>query len=332
MSWGERLDPRSSRALAVVLFAFASLLHAQQPAPAKIGFLESGSPAAFGERIAAFRKGLAENGYVEGRNLTIEYRWAEGNYDRLPSYARELVETGVSVIAATGSPNTARAAQAATRTIPIVFANGGDPLKLGLVASLSKPVGNSTGVSFFNSILLEKRVELVRQLLPKAHLIAIIVNPKNPNTPADIGQLEGAAKIFELRTLILNATDESQLESVFQQASRNRADAILVHNDAYFSTLAKRFAALANQSGIPAIYYLKDFVTAGGLISYGTNIVGMYREAGIYTAKILRGGKAADMPVLFPTQFEFVINLKTAKALQMNIPQSVLIRADEVIE
>jgi putative ABC transport system substrate-binding protein len=327
-----QLDRRRALAVLALTLGFPLALHAQRATTPTIGFLESGSPAAFVGRLAAFRKGLAENGYVEGRNLKIEYRWAEGQYDRLPAYASELVERGVAVIAATGSPNTAGAAQAATKTIPIVFANGGDPVKLGLVASLSNPGGNSTGVCFFNSALLEKRIELVRQLLPKARLAAIIVNPKNPNTPADLKQLEIAASNFGLHTLILNVTSEEQLGTAFCEAAQHHSDAILVHNDTYFSTLTKKFAALANQSAIPAIYFLRDFVVAGGLISYGTNVVDMYREAGIYTAKILKGAKPGELPVLLPTKFEFIVNLRTAKILNITIPQAILIRADEVIE
>ena len=326
------MDRRHATAVLAALLGFPSLLRAQRHAGPVIGFLESGSPAAFVDRLAAFRKGLGENGYVEGRNLTIEHRWAEGRYERLPEFAADLVKRGVSVIAATGSPNTARAAQAATKVIPIVFANGGDPVKLGLVPSLSHPGGNATGVSFFNSTLLAKRIELVRQLLPKAKVAAIIVNPNNPNTPADLKELQDAAKSFGLQALILNATDAGELESVFHQAAQNHSDAILVHNDAYFSTLTKQFAGLATRSGIPTIYYLREFVMAGGLLSYGTNIVDMYREAGIYVAKILKGAKPGELPILFPTKFEFIVNLKTAKALNVVIPQSILVRADEVIE
>jgi len=311
---------------------FSAAIHAQRPATPTIGFLESGSPAAFVDRLAAFRRGLAENGYVEGKNLVIEYRWAEGHYDRLPAFAAELVKKGVSVIAATGSPNTARAAQAATKTIPIVFANGGDPLKLGLVSSLGKPDGNSTGVSFFSSTLLEKRMELVRQLLPKAKLVAIVVNPNNPVTASDLKHLKSAATSFGLQTLILNVATEAQLEPAFREAARNHPDAIVVHNDAYFSTLTKQFVAAANRTAIPAIYHLRDFVTAGGLISYGTNHPEMYRQAGVYAARMLKGTKPTDLPVLFPTKFEFIVNLKTAKALNIKVPESVLIRADEIIE
>ena len=304
----------------------------QQTRPKIIGFLESGSPAAFHERLAAFRSGLNQHGYVEGKNITIEYRWAEGQYDRLPAFASDLVQRDVAVIVATGSPNTARAAQAATTTIPIVFANGGDPLKLGLVSSLNRPSGNSTGVSFFNSALLAKRIELARDLLPKAKRVGIIVNPNNSNTPSDIAELQAAAKSVGLQTLILNATSEAELDPAFNLARQNLSDVILVNNDAYFSTLTLKFAEIALRSRIPVIYYLRDFVTAGGLISYGTNIVDMYREAGLYAAKILNGIKPADIPVLMPSKFEFIVNLKTAKALGITIPPSVLVRANEVIE
>jgi putative ABC transport system substrate-binding protein len=314
------------------LVVFSAAPYAQPHETPVVGFLESGSPTAFVDRLTAFRRGLAEHGYVEGKNVIIEYRWAEGQYDRLPAFARDLVKKGVSVIAATGSPNTARAAQAATRTIPIVFANGGDPLKLGLVSSLRKPGGNSTGVSFFSSTLLEKRMELVRQLLPRAKLVAIIVNPNNPVTSSDLSNLESTANSVGLQVVILNATNEEDLEPVFSEAARNHADAILVHNDAYFSTLTRQFAAAANRSGIPAIFHLRDFVTAGGLASYGTNHLDMYREAGSYVAKILKGAKPSDLPVLLPTKFEFIVNLRTAEALNLKVPKSVLVRADELIE
>jgi putative tryptophan/tyrosine transport system substrate-binding protein len=302
----------------------------QSPIPT-IGFLDSGVQKASTARIAEFDKGLAELGYAQHRNVMVEYRWAEGRYDQLPALANELVTLQVSVIAAMGSPNAAMAAQKATTTIPIVFANGGDPVKLGLVPSLSRPGGNSTGVSFFNSALVGKRWGLVRQLVPVASKVAFIVNPKNPNTESDITEALAAAHTLSLEVLVIQMASANDFDPAFAKA-REQTDVAILNNDAYFSSARDELVAVASRHRIPTIYYLKDFIKSGGLISYGTDIPDIYRQAGIYAARILKGAKPAELPVMLPTRFELAINLNTAKALGLPVPQTLLATADEVIE
>jgi putative ABC transport system substrate-binding protein len=307
-------------------------VRAQQPAMPVIGFLDSGSPVAFAARVAAFRRGLNEVGYVEGQNVAIEFRWAEGQYDRLPAMAADLVRRQVVVIAATGSPNSAQAAQAATKSIPIVFANAGDPVKLGLVPSLKRPGGNATGVSYFNSPLGSKRLELVRKLVPTAKVIGFLVNPNNPNAESDTKDTEAAGGVIGAQIAVLKASSESDIDATFAAFAQQRPDALLVNTDAFFSSRNGQFAALAARYAIPTIYYWRDFVTSGGLVSYGADITDAYRLAGTYTGRILKGAKPAELPVLLPTKFELVINLKTAKALGLTVPPTLLALVDEVIE
>jgi putative ABC transport system substrate-binding protein len=311
---------------------WALTARAQQLAMPKIGFLDSGSAAAFATRAAAFRQGLNETGYVEGQNVAIEYRWADGEYDRLPALAADLVGHHVAVIAATGSPNSAEAANAATTSIPIVFANGGDPVNLGLVRSLNRPGGNATGVSYFLSALGPKRLELLRELVPTAAVIGLLVNPNNPVTASDMKDMRAAADTVGQQLRILNASSERDIDAAFATLTQQRASALLVHNDAFFSSRHKRIVELAAYHAVPAIYYLRDFVTAGGLVSYGASVLDGYRLVGTYAGRILKGEKPADLPVQQPTKFELVINLKTAKTLGLTVPDKLLALADEVIE
>jgi putative tryptophan/tyrosine transport system substrate-binding protein len=305
---------------------------AQQPAMPVIGFIDSGSPAAFAGRLTKFRAGLGEGGYIEGRNVVIEYRWAEGHYEHLPALADDLVRRQVSVITATGSPNAAKAAQAVTSSIPIVFANGGDPVKLGLVASLNRPTGNATGVSFYNSALVGKRLEVLHELVPTARVLGFIANPDNPNTVSDLTDAQIAARALGLDIAVERAKSEAEFAPAFAKLIGNRVDAIVVNNDAFFSSRYDQLVAIAAEYRIPTMYYLRSFVAAGGLISYGTDVEDMYRQAGVYTARILNGVKPADLPVMLPTKFQFIVNLKTAKTLGLTVPLTLQASADEVIE
>ena len=304
----------------------------QQPTLPVVGVLGSTSLDDRPPLLAAFRQGLDEAGYVEGRNIAMEYRWAEGQYDRLPALAAELVSNQVAVIVASGPPACALAAKSATATIPIVFATGGDPIALGLVASLNRPGGNITGVSLFNVALVPKQLELVSELVPKAGVIAALVNPDNPNTETEVRELEEAARTLRLQILVLRARAEEDLTSAFAAIVQQRAGAVIVSFDSFFSSRRKQVAAVAARNSIPAVSHWREFTEAGGLMSYGTNLVDAYRQMGVYAGKILNGAKPADLPVVRPTKFELVINRKTANALGLTVPPSLLARADEVIE
>jgi putative ABC transport system substrate-binding protein len=304
---------------------------AQQPAMPVIGFLNSATPELYQFNVAAFRQGLQEVGWFEGKNVLIEYRWAHGNYDRLPALAAELVERRVAAIAATGDVGSARAAQAASAAIPIVFTIGGDPVRFGLVKSYSRPGANVTGISLISSAIGSKRVELLHELAPKV-MIALLMNPDNPNAEAEQRDAQEAARIPGHQTLVWNVRNKSDFDAVFETFIRARAGALFVATDPMLLSQRDVLVEFAARRRIPAIYFVREFVTAGGLLSYGASIRNMYREAGIYIGRILKGTKPADLPVLQPTLIEFVVNLKTAKALGLSVPQSLLLRADEVIQ
>jgi putative ABC transport system substrate-binding protein len=306
---------------------------AQQSRVPVVGFLASASEAAYAPTIAAVRSGLNEAGYVEKRNLLIEYRWANFQYERLPALAAELAKRPVDAIFATGSVVSAIAAKSATANIPIVFANGSDPVQYGLVASLNRPGGNVTGITFINAQLGPKRVELLRLLNPKTAIIAVLVNPKNPNA-ADAKTFEAAGRTVGVKIVIVSASTEPELREAFNRAVEQHADAMLVHVDALFNDQGgeTEIVALAAQHRLPTMMAAGAFVARGGLISYGADTRDLNRQAGVYIARILRGEKPADLPVVQPTNFALRINLKTAKTLGLSIPESFLLLADEVIE
>ena len=302
---------------------------AQQKALPVIGFLGVNSPGAMASYAAAFHRGLSETGYVEGQNATIEHRWAEGHYDRLPALAADLVGRKVDVIATSGAG--ARAAKDATSTISIVSLVG-DPVATGLYASLARPGGNLTGVSPLTSELTPKRLELLSELVPQAGLIALLVNPNNPNIARDIKAMQEAARAKGVQLHILKAGAEGELETAFGSLVQQHAGALVVGADPFFNSRREELVALAARHAVPAIYEWRESVVAGGLISYGPSLTGIWREIGVYAGKILKGAKPADLPVQQPTTFELVVNLNTAKALGLTVPPSILSRADEVIE
>ena len=311
--------------------AWPLTVHAQQPAMTVIGFLSSASSEAYAPYVAAFRAGLAETGHVENSGLAIEFRWADGQYSRLPALAEELVRRSVSLIVATGGLASAQSARAATSSIPIVFTSGFDPVGMGLVSSLNKPGGNLTGVSFFAAQLSAKRIGILRQLVPSAP-IALLINPNNPNAAVELGDAQAAVKLAGQSIGVLNASSERDLGDLAASFDRERPGAILVGSDPFFVTQRHRIIALTARYAIPAMYNERQIVLDGGLLSYGASIAEVYRQAGVYAGKILNGAKPAELPVLQPTKFELVINLKAAKALSLAIPPSLLALADEVIE
>ena len=305
---------------------------AQQPAMPMIGFLNGASPVPFAFFVAALRQGLGEAGYVEGRNVAVEYRWGEGQNDRLPALAADLVGRQVAVIAATGGNAAALAAKTATTKIPIVFSGGGDPVRLGLVASLSRPGGNATGVNMFTSALEPKRLGLLRELVPSAALIAVLINPNSPNFETQLKDLQEAARAAGQQIHILHASSEGELDTAFVTLTQLQAEAALIGSDPFFNSRRDHIVALAARYAIPAIYEWREFAAAGGLMSYGTDLAEAYRQVGIYTGRILKGDKPADLPVMQSLKFDFVINLKTAKALGLDVPPGLSARADEIIE
>jgi putative ABC transport system substrate-binding protein len=304
---------------------------AQQKAMPVIGWLSSASPGPFASFVAAFHQGLSETGYVEGQNVAIEYRWAEGRYDRLPALAADLVGRKVDVIAADAVTST-RAAKDATSTIPVVFISGSDPVERGLVASFARPGGNLTGLAMMVAELAPKRFELLSEMVPQASIIALLVNPNNVQTDGVIKGVREAARAKAVQLQILKASTEGEIDAAFGTLMQLQADALVVGPDVFLYSRREQLVALAVRYRIPAIHEWRGAVAAGGLISYGADITGVFRQLGIYAGKILKGAKPADLPVQQPTTFELVVNLKTAKALGLTVPPSILARADEVLE
>ncbi len=305
---------------------------AQQPAMPVIGFLHPASADAIANRLRVFRRGLKEAGFVEGENVTVDYRWAEGQLDRLPALAAELVRRRVAVIVAPAANEVGLAAKAATTTIPIVFAVSEDPVKLGLVASLARPGGNVTGVNFFNAELNAKRLELLRELIPHAKRIGLLINPDVISGAVAVRDVEAAAPAMGLQTQVVNASTSGEIDAAFATFARERPDALFVTGNPLFNSRRLQLALLAARHAIPASYASRDYPEDGGLMSYGTNVADAYRQVGIYAGRILKGAKPADLPVVQATKFELVINHKTASMLGLTVPPTLLARADEVIE
>jgi putative tryptophan/tyrosine transport system substrate-binding protein len=312
--------------------AWPLVARAQQPAMPVIGFLNSASSGPAAPHVAAFRHALSEAGYVEGRTVAIDYRWAEGHYDRLPALAADLVRRQVAVIVATGGSVAVAAAKAATASIPIVFSSGTDPVQIGLVASLNRPGANLTGVHLFISGLDPKKLGLLRELVPQASLIAVLFNPSNPEARARLTAVQEAARAVGQQIHVLHASTEPDLDAAFATLTQLKAGAIVVGADPFFNSRRDHIVALAARHAIPAIYEGREYAMAGGLMSYGTSLAEGYRQVGTYTARVLKGEKPADLPVVQSTRFEFVINLETAKALGVDVPPGLSARADEVIE
>jgi len=318
-------------ALGSAAVAWPLAAQAQQPALPVVGFLGSGSPQSDAFRVAAIRQGLIESGSVDGRNVAFEYRWAEDHYERLPALAADLVRRRVAVIATSGTA-TAIAAKAATTTIPIVFATGGDPIALGLVESLSRPGGNMTGANFLSGTLIAKQFKVLHETVPKTPWIGYLADSTNPNTEADLKYALAAAELVGQKITIVQAHTDSELETAFVTLVQQRVGALIVNPDPFFLSRRNKLVELAARQKIPAIYNLREYVTAGGLMSYGTSITEAHRIAGLYAGRILKGEKPADLPVQRSTKVELVINLKTAKALGLTVPPQIVARADEVIE
>jgi len=306
--------------------------HAQQQGMPVIGFLSSRSPAESGSALAAFRQGLGQAGYFEGKNVTIEYRWAEGQYDRLPALAAELVARKVAVMAAVGGEPSGLAAKAATATIPIVCSLGGDAVEAGLVDSLNRPGGNITGVTLMAQEMGPKRLEFAHQLVPNGNALAALVNPKYPLALAEARDMQAAARSLGLQLAVLDASTQNEIDAAFAGLVRHKVDALLINTDPFLLGQREQIVQLAARTNVPAMYFLSDFVDAGGLMSYGPKVANSYRQTGIYVGRILKGEKVDELPFVLPTRFDLVINLRTARALGLEIPTILLIRADDVIE
>jgi putative tryptophan/tyrosine transport system substrate-binding protein len=305
---------------------------AQQPAMPVIGFLSSRSPGESANAVAAFRRGLGEAGFAEGQNTQIAFRWAEGRYDSLPVLAADLVDLRVAVLFAAGGTPSALAAKAATSTIPVVFSAVNDPVQSGLVASLNRPGGNVTGMSVFNAVLAAKRIEFLKELMPTAGVIVYLVNLSHPIAVSESKEALAAASALGIELHVLNASTEHELDAAFAIAANLRAQGLVIAGDPFFDSQRDRLVALSARHAVAACYAWREYVVAGGLMSYGTSLIDSYRRAGIYAGRVLKGEKPADLPVMQPTKFEFVINLKTAKSLGLTVPPTLLARADEVIE
>jgi len=305
---------------------------AQQPAMPVIGYLGAQSPAAFASRVAAFRQGLGETGYAEGRNVAIEFRWAEGRHDRLPDLAADLVARQVTVIVAPGGAPAALAAKSVTTSIPIVFEMGADPIAIGLVASLARPGGNLTGISSLNVEVTPKRLEILHEAIPTGAVVAVLLNPTSPTADSQFKQLQEAARTLALRLHVLHASTEGDFDKVFATLLQLRPKGLVVASDTFFATHSEQLAALTARHAMPAIHQSRDFALAGGLMSYGGSFVESHRQAGVYTGRILKGDKPAGLPVQQVTKVELLINLKAAKALGVTFPLALSGRADQVIE
>jgi putative ABC transport system substrate-binding protein len=330
MQFGQ-LKRRDFFALVGATAAWPLAARAQQHAMPVIGFFHATTAEANHHTVVAFREGLSRTGYIEGQNVTIEYRWAEGQYDRLPALAAELVRLRVAVIAA-NTPVAARAAKQATTSIPIVFTVGSDPVKDGLVISLSRPGGNMTGATFFSNLLTAKRFELLHELVPSARVFSALVNPKNANAEMQITEAQEAARAMALQLVLVKAMTESEIDASFGSLKQQQVQALLVLSDAFLNNHATQIAELALRYGLPTCFAFREPAIAGGLISYGSSQTDAYRQAGNYAGRILKGEKPADLPVVQPTKFEFVINMKTANSLELAVPNSMQLLADEVIE
>ena len=304
----------------------------KEPAIPIVGLLGLTSPVAFAEEVAAFQRGLNELGYIEGRNVTIDYRWAHGHFDQLPALAADLVQRPLSVLAATGTPASALAAKAATNTIPIVFTSGADPVQLGIVPNFNRPGGNVTGVYFLTAALEPKRLELLCELVPKATVIAAIVDPNSPDTKLQMRELPAAANALDRRIEIFNVDSEKEIEVVFAEVTKQGIEAVLVTSSPPYLPWREQFVGSAARHAVPTIYFSREFPQAGGLMSYGASVIDAYRQAGVYTGRILKGEKPSDLPIQQSVKVDLMLNMRTAKALGLIIPIPLLGRVDEVID
>jgi putative ABC transport system substrate-binding protein len=320
----------------IILLGGAAILplaaRAQQAAMPVVGFLGSGTPAAFAQMAAAFRQGLKESGFIDGQNATIEYRWAEGEYDRLSAQAADLIQRGAAVILASGGVAPTRAARAVTTKIPIVFTTAYDPVAMGLVTSLNRPEGNITGATFFAGLLGGKRLELLRDLVPNVSKVVVLANPSNPVFETEVKEVQSAAEAMGVQLEVMTGITEHEIDAVFANLAQQRREALLIQPDPFLQNRTEQIVALAARTSLPTFYPTREFVEAGGLISYGARMTDAYHQAGIYVGKILKGAKPVELPVVQPTKFELVINIKTAKTLGLTVPMIMQMTADEVIE